>query len=185
MKRPIGGIRVVVVMAAIAITTTPTATAEVREGPSLASQTAKAIVATWKCQWELGLPRAKPAESPWSMGHHSYGYRQMVLLKWLKLRTACIQVQRELIREWNWRAWLPDKWRRVGICETGLNWRHANGRYVSAFGISRVEYDRDAAYMGARPWNDAYPPSPWNQYQAAVGHYKRFGGFSGWGCRGA
>src|SRR5215831_3414638 len=22
--------------------------------------------------------------------------------------------------EWNWRAWLPDKYRRVGICETGL-----------------------------------------------------------------
>lgn len=84
-----------------------------------------------------------------------------------------------------WQLWLPSKWYRLAICETHLNWQHQNGSYVSAFGISRREYDNDAAYNKAPPWNDVKPPSPWYQYQAALGHYARFGGFSGWGCRGA
>lgn len=92
--------------------------------------------------------------------------------------------------QWKWWVWLPDKWQRIGACETGYgkrpgNWNHANTQYVSAFGIYRPQYDKDAASMGAPPWNDARPPSPWHQYRAALGHYRMFGGFSGWGCRGA
>jgi hypothetical protein len=50
---------------------------------------------------------------------------------------------------------------------------------VSAFAISVREYDRNAALMGVRGWwAKPYPPSPWEQWQAAIGHYKRFG--DGW-----
>ncbi len=89
--------------------------------------------------------------------------------------------------QYRWQVWLPDNWARLGACETGYgrkpgNWHHHNSSYVSAFGISRREYDRDARYMGVAPWNDANPPTPWQQYRAAVGHYRRFG--DGWGCPG-
>lgn len=88
--------------------------------------------------------------------------------------------------QYAWWEWLPENWRRLGSCETGYggppNFSHANGSFVSAFGISRVLYDSDAAYMGAPPWNDANPPTPREQYLAALGHYRRFG--DGWGCPG-
>jgi hypothetical protein len=152
--------------------------------PTLPTLIAETEVATWKCQDQLQLPRTQYSIPPWKLPK-SRLYRQWTLQLWQQRHAACLIALHERARQWNWQAFLPDKWRRVGICETGLNWRHANGQYVSAFGISRREYDRDAASMHAPPWNDARPPSPWDQYQAALGHYHRFGGFSGWSCRGA
>lgn len=152
--------------------------------PSMAVRVSTQIVLTWRCQDQLGVDRT-PARSPWALARHSSGYRIWLLNRWMLRRTACLQALAEVKRQWGWQAWLPDKWRRVGICETGLNWHHANSSYVSAFGISRQAYDEDAAVMGAPPWNDRVHPSPWNQYQAALGHYKLHSGFSGWGCRGA
>jgi hypothetical protein len=89
--------------------------------------------------------------------------------------------------EFAWWTWLPANWQALGACETGSgvrpgNWRHSNARFVSAFGISRVEYDRDAAVFGGPPWSDAHPPTPHDQYDAARGHLARFG--DGWGCPG-
>lgn len=84
-----------------------------------------------------------------------------------------------------WWLWLPSKWQRVAICETHLNWHHSNSQFVSAFGISRQTYDGDAAVYGAPPWDDVRNPTPHEQYLAGLGHYHRFNGFSGWGCRGA
>jgi hypothetical protein len=87
--------------------------------------------------------------------------------------------------QWKWEVWLPDKWQRIARCETGLNFDHANGSYVSAFGIWRPIYNADARAMHSKPWNDRVHPSPWHQYRAALGHYKMHGGYSGWGCRAA
>jgi hypothetical protein len=92
-----------------------------------------------------------------------------------------------------WRKWLPATWYVVGRCETGYggspNFAHQNGSFVSAFGISRREYDRDAAYMGAPGWptyaaqQAGVPlPTPREQLLAAIGHYRRFG--DGWSCAG-
>lgn len=141
-----------------------------------AEQIARTITAVWKCEDAIGQKRTR-AGNVWAK--HSIGYRQWQLRVWQGRLEAC--------RQQNWKAWLPAKWYRVARCETGPNWHHANSSYVSAFGISVREYDRDAAYMGVRPWyvRGKGNPSPWEQWQAAVGHYKRFGGFSGWGCRAA
>jgi hypothetical protein len=89
--------------------------------------------------------------------------------------------------EYEWQKWLPANWQALGACETGYgqrpgNWNHHNYRFVSAFGISRVEYDNDAAYFHAAPWSDSNPPTPRDQYAAARGHLARFG--DGWGCPG-
>lgn len=161
--------------------------------PSIQVKTARTIVATWICQDHLGVPRTR-AWSPWKP--HSTGFRRAELARWQNRWRKCTYLLHERARQWNWQAWLPDKWRRIAVCETGLNWQHANSSYVSAFGISVASYDDDAAYMGVPGWPKKRvagrlvfdldrAPSPWHQWQAAVGHYKQHGGFSGWGCRGA
>ena len=91
------------------------------------------------------------------------------------------------LHDYAWWLWMPSNWQDLGACETGYgrrpgNFNHANSRYVSAFGISRVEYDSDAAYFDAAPWNDDHPPTPRDQLNAARGHLARFG--DGWGCPG-
>jgi hypothetical protein len=174
---------VVIPIVAAALATASVASAERETKTSL--WISNTIVATWRCQDKLPAARTTPGESPWKLGRHSENYRQALLTKWIKRKNDCLAVLEERARQWNWQAFLPGEWRRLGVCETGLNWRHANGSFVSAFGISRQAYDEDAAVMGAPPWNDARPPSPWNQYQAALGHHRIHGGFSGWGCRGA
>lgn len=106
--------------------------------------------------------------------------------------------EREHAQAWRtfhfgWREWLPRTWYVVGSCETGYggdpNFGHQNSRFVSAFGISRVVYDGNAALMGAPPWptyrqqQAGVPlPTPREQLLAAVGHYRRFG--DGWTCPG-
>ncbi|MES2360110.1 MAG: hypothetical protein V4529_17345 [Gemmatimonadota bacterium] len=153
-------------------------------GPTIQTRTAQTIVATWRC--EDKLPRARTfARSPWKP--HSTGFRVAELARWQHRLTACRAVLKRRAYEWAWKEWLPDNWAKLGACETGYgqrpgNWFHHNALYVSAFGISRREYDADAAYFGAPPWNDTKPPSPYNQYLAAKGHYARFG--DGWGCPG-
>ena len=96
--------------------------------------------------------------------------------------------------QYKWQVWLPDKWQRIGACETGYgkrpgNWHHQNSGYVSAFGIQRGhkdgQYDDDARRVFMPPWNDRRNPTPWQQYRTALSHYARHGGFSGWGCRNA
>lgn len=94
------------------------------------------------------------------------------------------------VREhFHWWEWLPSNWQALGACETGYgrrpgNFAHANSSFVSAFGISRSIYNRDAAYHGGPPWSDdpARRPTPRQQYEAALGHYAMFG--DGWTCPG-
>lgn len=107
-----------------------------------------------------------------------------------KAHVAVRQLKRWVAYHYHWWEWMPAKWQRVGACETGYgrrpgNFHHANSRYVSAFGISRQAYDEDARVYGAPPWDDRNPPTPRQQFLAALGHYHLHGGFSGWGCRGA
>jgi hypothetical protein len=94
--------------------------------------------------------------------------------------------------QYNWRAWLPDKWARIGACETGYgqrpgNWRHNSGTYQGAFGFAVSSWDAfvpsaDPKY-GPYP-SEAYEATPRQQYEVAMAIYRRYG-LSGWGCRGA
>lgn len=92
--------------------------------------------------------------------------------------------------QYAWQRWLPAKWYRVARCETGVNWSHDSGTYVGAFGIYRAGYADDAARVGNMSWDETVRargtvPTPREQYDAALSHYRAHGGFSGWGCRGA
>jgi len=103
-------------------------------------------------------------------------------------------------REWNryftyhyaWSQWLPDKWQRIGACETGYgrrpgNWRHSNSSYEGAFGFAKVSWDsfKYRADPKAGPYpEDAWQATPRQQYEVALAIYRMYG-LSGWGCRGA
>lgn len=150
--------------------------------PRLALRTSEAIVAVWGCEDKLGRDRTH-ARSPWKP--HSAGFRRAELNRWVLKRKACLAVLHEQARQWAWERWLPDHGRRLATCESGLRWdrgvmHSTDGTFVSAFAISTREYDRDAALMGVRPWyvRGRPDPSPWEQWLAAIGHYKRFG--DGW-----
>lgn len=101
-----------------------------------------------------------------------------------KAHTARTTLAKWIAYQYDWRSWLPRNWYLVGSCESGYggdpNWEHTNSRFTSAFGISWAEYNADAAYMGAPPWNVRHTPR--DQYKAALGHYARFG--DGWDCPG-
>lgn len=89
--------------------------------------------------------------------------------------------------QWKWQVWLPDKWQRIGACETGYgkrpgDWTWNSGTYQGAFGFYHGSWDQ---FKPVSWWPDeAYLASPWQQYQTALAIWRRFG-FSGWGCRNA
>lgn len=91
-----------------------------------------------------------------------------------------------------WWDWLPDKWQRVGACETGYgkrpgNWRHSNSAYQGAFGFAVSSWDafvpRADGRAGPYP-SEAWQATPRQQYEVALAIWRMYG-FSGWGCRGA
>lgn len=106
-------------------------------------------------------------------------------------------VAREKLAAWkayhyDWASWLPDKWQRIGACETGYgrrpgNWRHWNTGYEGAFGFAHSSWD--GFVRSADPKAGPYPASaaqatPRQQWEVALAIWRRYG-FTGWGCRNA
>jgi hypothetical protein len=83
--------------------------------------------------------------------------------------------------EYDWASWLPDKFRRVGHCETGGtsgataagNWAWDSGRFVSAFGIYRPAYEAYHTWTGRN--------TPREQYEVAAAIQARYS-WGAWGC---
>lgn len=104
-----------------------------------------------------------------------------------RARSAARRLEAWTEYHYHWWKWLPANWQALGACETGYgqrpgNFEHANSSFVSAFGISRSIYGRDADYHGVPHWDDANPPTPREQYLAALGHLALWG--DGWTCPG-
>jgi hypothetical protein len=89
--------------------------------------------------------------------------------------------------QWQWQKWLPEKWQRIGACETGYGqrpgrWDWNSGTYQGAFGFAVSSWDQ---FKPVSWWPDeAYLATPWQQYRTALEIHERYG-FSGWGCRNA
>lgn len=89
--------------------------------------------------------------------------------------------------QYRWQVWLPDKWQRIGACETGYGkrpgrWDWNSGTYQGAFGFYHGSWDR---FKPVAWWpSEAYDATPWQQYRTALAIHARYG-FSGWGCRNA
>lgn len=71
----------------------------------------------------------------------------------------------------------PVEW-AVGMCETGLNWRHNSGTYQGAYGFYYGSWDqfKPSGYPA-----EAYQATPWQQTVVARRIRARYG-WSGWGC---
>jgi hypothetical protein len=83
--------------------------------------------------------------------------------------------------QYEWWRWLPDKFARVGACETGYgkrpgDWTWDSGTYVSAFGIYRPAYEAYHRWTGHN--------TPHEQFEVAAAIQARFG-WGAWGCGGA
>lgn len=89
--------------------------------------------------------------------------------------------------QYRWQVWLPDKWARIGACETGYGrrpgrWDWNSGTYQGAFGFHHQSWD---SFKPVSWWpSNAYDATPWQQYRTALAIHARYG-FSGWGCRNA
>ena len=74
--------------------------------------------------------------------------------------------------------WLPEGWYRLGVCETGLNWRMHGSQYSGAFGFYNGTW---LAYGGGRFAAYADGASPRAQLWVARRVAARVG-LSAWGC---
>jgi len=129
-----------------------------------------------------GLPTTRATGCPRYLAH--------VLQR--KAHELRLEVERWIAYQYDWASWLPDKWQRIGACETGYgrrpgNWRHSNSAYEGAFGFARQSWDsfkwRADPKAGPYP-EDAWQATPRQQYEVALAIWRAYG-FSGWGCRGA
>lgn len=107
--------------------------------------------------------------------------RQLAKAWRAKARNARLRYERWYEHEYAWWKWLPDKFARVGACETGYgkrpgSWTWDSGTYVSAFGIYRPAYEAYHRWTGHN--------SPREQYEVAAAIQSRYG-WGAWGCGGA
>lgn len=111
---------------------------------------------------------------------------------WSARAKAALKSLRVWEYQFAWWKWLPDKWQRIGACETGYgrrpgNWHHSNSSYEGAFGFAKSSWD--AFKYRADPKAGPYPADAWmatprQQYEVALAIWRAYG-FSGWGCRNA
>lgn len=73
--------------------------------------------------------------------------------------------------------WLPEMWYRLGVCETGLNWRHSTTDYGGAFGFYRGSWDD---YKPGGYPDEPEQATPREQYVVALRIARD--GLGGWGC---
>ena len=106
------------------------------------------------------------------------------------LRQKAHAAQKAYRRWWTyhyaWWEWLPDKWARIGACETGYGkrpgqWTWNSGTYQGAFGFYHGTWDQ---YKPKGAPSEAYLATPRQQYQCALNVYYAHG-YGAWGCGGA
>jgi hypothetical protein len=137
---------------------------------------------------ELGQPVAPPVEQAADCRR----LRERARYWRHAIRANQRALERHRAYHWDWPSWLPDKWQRVGACETGYGkrpgrWDWNSGTYQGAFGFYHGSWDAFVPHADpkAGPYpSGAYLATPRQQYEVALAIWRRFG-FSGWGCRNA
>ena len=160
-----------------------------------ASDHAKVITATWRCQDKIPVTRTENHYYPWVP--HSQGFRRAQVIKWSVRHKKCQAFLKERARQWNWQrfpSWIID----LAVCETGgsgrarpgePNWfaegSSSHGTFYSAFNIGRSRYDAAAHSVGMRGWHEGPGvPSPYEQAWTVIGYARTIGdGFAG-NCHG-
>jgi hypothetical protein len=135
----------------------------------------------WKYQDLVGDKR-DPTYYP-ERKKNACAYKRSVARNWRGIARA---YQKEYLYHWNWQSWLPDKWQRIGACETGYGkrpgaWNWNSGTYQGAFGFYYGTWDQ---YKPRGAPSEAYLATPRQQYQAALNVHADHG-YGAWGCGGA
>lgn len=132
-------------------------------------------------EWKLktGVVTRQPAGLPHCPRNYAKFWRA-------KAYEARVGYQRWFNYHWAWWKWLPDKWARIGACETGYGkkpgqWTWNSGTYQGAFGFYRGTWD---AYKPKGAPSEAYLATPRQQYQCAL-NVAAVHGYGAWGCGGA
>lgn len=76
-------------------------------------------------------------------------------------------------------TWLPRIYYAIGVCETGLNWKHHTRDYQGAFGFYSGSWDQ---YKPKGYPADADQATPYQQYRVAKIIHDKFGFSDPWGC---
>lgn len=128
------------------------------------------------CQRTLHQPPFPRRISPWALKGHN---PRKVLALWQQRLARC----REVRRQWNYRAWMPQHWINLAICEEHLNWRHNDGVYEGAFAFYYGSWDE---YKLPGYPDSASEATPWEQWQVALRIARKLTIAIPWGCwRGA
>ena len=138
----------------------------------------------WKYQGELGenhLPTYYPERK-----RNACAYKRWVAKNWQGQARAYREEVLAYRYDYAWWLWLPDKWQRIGACETGYghrpgDWKWNSGTYQGAFGFYYGTWD---AYKPVGAPSEAYLATPRQQYQTAL-NVKAAHGYGAWGCGGA
>lgn len=150
--------------------------------------TEKAIVyyrgKVWKYQRALDKPRSK-TNFPERL-KNACGYKKWQAEQWRNRASKWKQLHDDYIYHYAWWEWLPDKWQRIGACETGYGkrpgqWTWNSGKFQGAFGFYYGTWD---AYRPPSAPSEAYLATPREQYQTALNVYSHHG-YGAWGCGGA
>lgn len=76
---------------------------------------------------------------------------------------------------------MPPVLRRIGQCETGMNWHHSTRDYATAFGLYRGTYATYRLRVTPRPPADPAEATPREQVAVALA-VARDVGWTAWGC---
>ena len=134
---------------------------------------------TWANQDALGQPKTIAAGEVTG----SCAYKHWVARLW---QNRAEKARQEYAYHYNWWEWLPDKWQRIGACETGYGkrpgqWNFNSGAFQGAFGFANSTWDQ---YKPEGAPSEAYLATPRQQYQCALNVYAAHG-YGAWGCGGA
>lgn len=139
---------------------------------------------TWKYQRKLKQERH--ATSYPERRKNACPYKRYLTRVWQAYTIAARVQWKAYLYHYAWWLWLPEKWQRIGACETGYgrrpgNWKWNSGTYQGAFGFHYSTWDR---YRPSGAPSEAYLATPRQQYQAALNVYAHHG-YGAWGCGGA
>lgn len=160
----------------------------VSDRPHNCNSAEKAIIyyrkAVWKYQDKLGENRLSTYHPEYK--RNACAYKRFVAKNWQGIARAYHEKYARWEYHYAWWKWLPDKWQRIGACETGYGkrpgqWTWNSGAYQGAFGFATSTWD---AYKPAGAPSEAYLATPRQQYQTAL-NVKADVGYGAWGCGGA
>jgi hypothetical protein len=141
---------------------------------------------------KMGRASWHPGASARSGAHR--GAARSFSCNWIRRAASLVRARavqaRRAYEKWSyqyaWWQWMPDKFQRIGACETGYGKRPGNFRWNSGTyqGFAGFWYGTWDAYKPRGAPREAFLATPREQYECALNVYAQHG-YGAWGCGGA